>query len=63
MTLDAAVKSWMAMLKKVLGASTAQSAGNRDLTMDQLRLSLPLKLANSLRTAVTPLSKGVGLHL
>lgn len=51
------------MLEKVLGASMAQGAGSGDLTMDQLRVSLPLKLLNSLRTAPTPLSKGVVAHL
>ena len=63
MTLAPAVKRKMAMPEKVLGASAAQSAGSGDLMMDQLRVNLPLKLANSLGTVITPLSKGAGAHL
>ena len=51
------------MLEKVLVVITMQGAGSGDLAMNQLRVSLLLKLANSLRTAITPLSKGVGAHL
>ena len=52
------------MLAKVLAnGAGAGKDGSGDLSMDQLRVSLPLKLANSLRAAITPLSKGAGAHL
>ena len=63
-TLAAAVKIQTTMLAKVLAnGAGAGKDGSGDLSMDQLRVSLPLKLANSLRAAITPLSKGVGAHL
>lgn len=50
------------MLEKVLGANATQ-AYSGDLMMDQLRVVLPLKLANSLKMAIIPLSKTAGAHL
>ena len=51
------------MLEKVVGASAVQGAGSGELIMDQLRVTLPMKLANSFRTAITSLTKGAGAHL
>ena len=58
-TLAAAVKSQTDMLAKMLanGAGAGKDSSG-ELTMDKLWISLPLRLANTLRTAITPLSKG-----
>ena len=61
-TLAAAVKCQMAMLAKVLANGAGAGKYNSgEWMMDQLRISLPLKLANTLRTAITPLSKGLAI--